>query len=61
MTTLPPYSQIPDFTVVYSGTERRIDKTLQSRPDLLEAKMLVHRKQVEMFKRLIMNNIAKWL
>lgn len=60
MTILPPNTVISDFTVVYSGTQERIDKTLQSRPDLLEAKTLVHRKQLEMFRRLIANNIAKW-
>ncbi|KAI8935504.1 hypothetical protein NX059_008075 [Plenodomus lindquistii] len=57
---LPPYSQLPDFTVVFSGTERRIDKTLQMRPELLDAKLAVHAKQLEMFKKLIPNNYAKW-
>lgn len=61
MTTLPPHSHIPDYTVVYSGTERRVDKTLQTRPELIEAKMIVHKKHLDMFKRLISNNIAKWL
>ncbi|KAF2276781.1 trimeric LpxA-like protein [Westerdykella ornata] len=59
-TILPPNTHIPDFTVVYSGTEKRVDNTLQSRPELLEARALVHKKQIDMFKRLVPNNIAKW-
>jgi dynactin-6 len=57
---VPPYTSLPDYTVVFSGSQKRIDKTLQQRPDILEAKMAVHKKQLEMFRRLIANNIAKW-
>lgn len=57
---VPPHSRLPDFTVVYSGSEQRVDKTLQSRPEILEAKMATHAKQLEMFKKLVANNIAKW-
>lgn len=57
---VPPYATLPDFTVVFSGSMKRIDKTLQQRPDILEQKMAVHQKQLEMFRRLIANNIAKW-
>ncbi|KAI4938471.1 hypothetical protein J4E85_000911 [Alternaria conjuncta] len=39
---------------------RRVDRTLQLRPELLEQKMAVHAKQLDMFKKLIPNNIAKW-
>ena len=45
---------------MFSGSQQRIDKTLQQRPDILEAKMAVHKKQLDMFRRLIANNIAKW-
>ncbi|KAJ4351086.1 hypothetical protein N0V95_004133 [Ascochyta clinopodiicola] len=57
---VPPYTTLPDYTVVFSGSQKRIDKTLQQRPDILEAKMAVHKKQLDMFRRLIANNIAKW-
>jgi dynactin-6 len=45
---------------VYAGSERRVDKTLQSRPEILQAKVLMHARQIEMFKKLIPNNVAKW-
>ncbi|KAF1931447.1 trimeric LpxA-like protein [Didymella exigua CBS 183.55] len=57
---VPPYTTLPDFTVVFSGSQKRVDKTLQQRPDILEQKMAVHQKQLDMFRRLIANNIAKW-
>ncbi|KAF2130293.1 trimeric LpxA-like protein [Dothidotthia symphoricarpi CBS 119687] len=57
---VPPYTQLPDYTIVHSGTEQRVDKTVQLRPDILEARMAVHRKQLDMFRRLIPNNAAKW-
>ena len=57
---VPPYTTLPDYTVVFSGSQQRIDKTLERRPDILEAKMAVHKKQLDMFRRLIANNIAKW-
>ncbi|KAF3044439.1 hypothetical protein E8E12_010663 [Didymella heteroderae] len=57
---VPPYATLPDYTVVFSGSQKRVDKTLQQRPDILEQKMAVHQKQLEMFRRLIANNIAKW-
>jgi len=46
---------------VFSGSQTRLDKTLQQRPDILDAKMAVHKKQLDMFRRLIANNIAKWM
>ncbi|KAH8725066.1 trimeric LpxA-like protein [Phaeosphaeriaceae sp. PMI808] len=55
-----PNTNLPDYTVVYAGCEKRIDKTLQLRPEILDAKVAVHAKQLEMFKKLIPNNIAKW-
>ncbi|EOA91773.1 hypothetical protein ACJQWK_03970 [Exserohilum turcicum] len=57
---LPANSRLPDYTVVFSGSQQRIDRTLQLRPEILRAKMTVHAKQLDMFKRLIPNNIAKW-
>ena len=57
---VPPNTRLPDYTVVYSGSEQRIDKTLQLRPEMVEAKMAVHAKQLDMFKKLIPNNVAKW-
>ena len=55
-----PNARLPDYTVVHSGTDQRLDKTLQLRPEILDAKMAVHEKQLEMFKKLIPNNVAKW-
>ncbi|KZM28489.1 transferase [Ascochyta rabiei] len=57
---VPPYTTLPDYTVVFAGSQKRVDKTLQQRPDLREAKMAVHKKQLDMFRRLMANNIAKW-
>jgi dynactin-6 len=45
---------------VFSGSQQRVDKTLQLRPDILDAKMAVHAKQLDMFRKLIPNNSAKW-
>jgi dynactin-6 len=58
---VPPHSHLPDYTVVYGGSEQRIDKTLQLRPEIAEAKMAIHRKQLDMFKKLVPNQIAKWM
>jgi dynactin-6 len=57
---IPPNARIPDFTVVHSGAEQRLDKTLLLRPEILDAKLAVHAKQLAMFKKLIPNNVAKW-
>ncbi|KAG9193920.1 hypothetical protein G6011_03955 [Alternaria panax] len=58
---LPPYTRLPDYTVVFGGNQRRIDKTMQLRPEILHAKMTVHAKQLDMFRKLIPNNIQKWV
>ncbi|KAL5113509.1 hypothetical protein ACEQ8H_008617 [Pleosporales sp. CAS-2024a] len=55
-----PDMYLPDYTVVHSGSEQRIDKTLQMRPEIVAAKMAVHAKQLDMFKKLIPNNVSKW-
>ncbi|KAH3919274.1 hypothetical protein HBI56_102010 [Parastagonospora nodorum] len=57
---VPPNTRLPDFTVVHSGSEQRSDKTLQLRPEILEAKMAVHAKQLDMFRKLIPNNVSRW-
>ncbi|KAF2734226.1 trimeric LpxA-like protein [Polyplosphaeria fusca] len=57
---LPPNTHLPDFTVVYGASERRIDYTTQARPELQEAKMMMHTKQIEIFKKLVPNNVTKW-
>jgi dynactin-6 len=57
---IPPYTRLPDYTVVFGGSQQRVDRTLQLRPEILDAKMAVHAKQLDMFKKLIPNNIAKW-
>ena len=57
---IPPYTRLLDYTVVFSGNQHRVDRTLQLRPEILDAKMAVHAKQLDMFKKLIPNNIAKW-
>jgi dynactin-6 len=57
---VPPNTRLPDFTIVYSGSEHRIDKTLQLRPELLEANQVIHSKKLDMFKKLIPNHVSKW-
>jgi dynactin-6 len=57
---VPSNTRLPDYTIVYSGSEQRTDRTLQMRPEILDAKMAVHAKQLEMFRKLIPNNISKW-
>lgn len=51
---------MPDYTVVYSGVERRVDRTLQTRPEVQQARAMMHIKQIEVFKKLLPNNLAKW-
>ncbi|KAF1832250.1 trimeric LpxA-like protein [Decorospora gaudefroyi] len=58
---LPPYTRIPDFTVVYGGGQQRVDRTLEMRPELVESKMGLHEKQLDMFQRLVPNQVAKWM
>ncbi|CAN9177876.1 unnamed protein product [Alternaria alternata] len=58
---IPPYIRLPDYTVVFGGNQRRVDRTLQLRPEILDVKMAVHAKQLDMFRKLIPNNIQKWV
>lgn len=57
---LPPNTRIPDYTVVFAGSEHRIDKTMRDRDEARMLKIGMHRKQLEMFKKLVPNNAAKW-
>lgn len=59
-TTISPHSHLPDYTVAYGPSERRIDTTMRARADLRETKMLMHGKQIDVFRKLIPNNVAKW-
>jgi len=45
---------------VYNGTEQRINKTLKDRQDARALKGMMHRKQLEVFRKLVPNNAAKW-
>lgn len=58
--TVPANTQLPDYTVLYGVSERRIDRTLQMRPEVLEMKTAFHAKQLDTFKKLLPNNVAKW-
>lgn len=58
--TVPANTHLPDYTVVYSGSERRTDTTLQTRPEVLEMKAAFHTKQLDTFRKLLPNNLAKW-
>jgi dynactin-6 len=53
-------AQVPDYTVLYGVAERRTDKTLQSRPEVQEMRAAFHAKQLDAFKKLLPNNVAKW-
>ena len=57
---VPANAQLPDYTVIYGVAERRVDKTLQSRPEVQEMRMAFHAKQLDTFRKLIPNNSAKW-
>jgi dynactin-6 len=57
---VPANTQLPDYTVLYGVTERRVDKTLQSRPEVQEMRTAFHAKQLDTFRKLLPNNIAKW-
>ncbi|KAF2020507.1 trimeric LpxA-like protein [Aaosphaeria arxii CBS 175.79] len=60
-TIIPGSTSLPDYTVVYGGTQHRIDQTLKARPELQQARLIMHEKQLEVFKKLITNHIAKWM
>ncbi|CAI6319222.1 unnamed protein product [Periconia digitata] len=57
---VPPHTHLPDFTVVYAGTLKRIDKTLQAKPQVQGMKSALHVKQLDMFRKLLPNQISKW-
>ncbi|KAL1794545.1 hypothetical protein ACET3X_007966 [Alternaria dauci] len=58
---IPPYMRLPDYTVVFGRNQQRVDRTLQLRPEILDVKMAVHAKHLDMFRKLIPNNIQKWV
>ncbi|KAF1952555.1 hypothetical protein CC80DRAFT_176666 [Byssothecium circinans] len=58
--SLPVNAQLPDYTVVYEGSKRRIDKTLQLRPQTQDMRTAFHKKQLDNFRKLMPNNVAKW-
>lgn len=47
--------------MVYAGTQRRLDKTLQLKPEVQKMRSALHVKQLEMFRKLIANQVSKWL
>ncbi|KAF2709232.1 trimeric LpxA-like protein [Pleomassaria siparia CBS 279.74] len=57
---LAPNTHIPDYTVVFAGSQQRIDRTLKDRPEAQLLKTMMHRKQLDIFKKLVPNNAAKW-
>ncbi|KAF1967675.1 trimeric LpxA-like protein [Bimuria novae-zelandiae CBS 107.79] len=58
---IPPNTQIPDYMVVQSATDYRLNRTLLMRPEVLDMRMNFHTMQIQTFKRLVPNSIAKWI
>lgn len=59
---IPAETVLQDFTIVYgpSATDRRLDTTTQSHPEIRERKRKGHALHIETLKKLIPSNIAKW-
>lgn len=57
---MPANAHLPDYTVIYAESERRLDATLKLRPEVRDMKMAFHAKQLDTFRKLLPNNIAKW-
>ncbi|KAF2642495.1 hypothetical protein P280DRAFT_396604 [Massarina eburnea CBS 473.64] len=57
---IPANTHLADYTVVYEGAKTRIDKTLQLRPQTQDMRTAFHKKQLETFRKLMPNNVAKW-
>ena len=55
LSTIGPNEVVPDFTVVLGCNERRVQK-----PGLEPLRFKAHEKEIEMLKRLIPSNLAKW-
>jgi dynactin-6 len=47
--------------VVQSATEYRVNKTLLLKPEVLEMRTNFHTMQIQTFKRLVPNSVAKWI
>jgi dynactin 6 len=46
---------LPDYTVIYGNNERRTEK-----PGLEAARAALHDREVEVLRKLIPSNLAKW-
>jgi dynactin-6 len=58
--TVPANAQLPDYTMLYGVAEGRVDRTLEARPEVQDMRTAFHEKQLDVFRRLLPNNIAKW-
>ncbi|KAK3110394.1 hypothetical protein LTR53_015362 [Teratosphaeriaceae sp. CCFEE 6253] len=52
--------ELADFTVVYGGGQRRVDKTMKAHEEIRKAKVDGQEKAVEVMRTLIPNAAAKW-
>ncbi|KAF2104351.1 transferase hexapeptide domain protein [Rhizodiscina lignyota] len=57
---VPPGETVPDYTVIYGNNQRRLNKSLQSTPVILDIKSKGHEKQLNVLQRLVPSNLAKW-
>ncbi|KAF1993506.1 trimeric LpxA-like protein [Amniculicola lignicola CBS 123094] len=57
---IPANTRLDDFTVVYSGNEKRINQTMKDRKEVRQSYKTKHAKQLDMFRKLIPNQLAKW-
>ncbi|MCJ1381310.1 hypothetical protein MMC17_004420 [Xylographa soralifera] len=55
LSVIAPGENLPDFTVAYGLSERRVEK-----PGLEALREKVHEKHIEVLRRLIPTNLAKW-
>jgi len=51
---------VPDYTVVLDADRSRIDRTTASREDIRQLRIKGQSMTVEVLRRLIPTNIAKW-
>lgn len=51
---------LPDFTVIFGNNQRRLDTTMESNPEVKNAKQKGQEMHVELLKRLIPNGASKW-
>ena len=55
LSVVAPNENLPDFTVVYGVSDRRVEK-----PGLEGLREKVHEKHVEVLRRLVPTNLTKW-